>query len=246
VLKFGSCTKSPQFLPTKFKLAKSPAEGKKIQALVNGAASFNFSYDAASGELVFASAPPEASKIEVEYQRLVGPLTRYPLVLMGNQTQSPQIFYEKTKLPVVGAKIEGNTLIVSETGFLPGEKVIIKYFNETSGLYTVTLPKKALNASINVKSSEGSCTATLSASALEVSLNCTGFGAKIVDLTYSYQSEPDVTYTLKNVANPDAGQWTVTIDGVKTTEFTRQGSVITLNQPPLPTAIVTIEYRDRT
>jgi len=231
-------------LPLEFKLLKTAATGKPLQVLVNGAQTAGFTYADQTGKIVFNTPPPEAASIVANYEALVGPITRYPLVLSGTQIINPSIYYESNNQSLVGAKLEGSTLVVSEQGFMPGEKVIVKYFNENSGVLTVKLPQKPLANSLKITASEGNCTFSSVSETFEVVLNCTALGSKTIDINWSYQTEIQLSFMMDKVLRPEVGTWVVKIDGVKITEYTRNGQKITLVNTPPPTAIVTIEYTE--
>lgn len=231
-------------LSTEFRVSQAVAAGKPISVVVNGVVANGYTFDQASGKIIFATPPAESASVEVSYEVLRGPITKYPLVLSGTQTKNFSIYYEKTSQVLAGARVEGSDLIVSEQGFMPGEKVIVKYFNETSGVLTVKLPQKPLTDSLKIVTSDGTCSASAPSPTLEVVLTCSALGAKTIALNWTYQSEIQMSFTMDKVLRPDVGSWVVMIDGVKTTEYTRDGQTITLKNPPAVNSIVTLEYTE--
>ncbi len=231
-------------LTTLFKLSKPVADGFNPAVQVNGKPETQFTYDQKTSEIAFATPPADGSAIEVSYKSLVGPITSYDISLNGTTIKDLSITYAKNNGPVIGAKLEKNTLIVSEIGFVAGDKINIKYFNEASGVISLKLPKIPLPDSIVVASTEGTCSYVLSAAKDEVTLDCTALGAKTVNVQWSYFTEAETSFSLPQVMRPDTGTWSVAIDGKPTTDFKRDGRTIVLNTPPLQTSVITVGYME--
>jgi hypothetical protein len=231
-------------LTTLFKLSKPVAEGFNPAVQVNGKPEAQFTYDRKTSEITFATAPGDGSAIEVTYKSLVGPITSYDISLNGTTIKNLSITYAKNNQPVIGAKLEKNSVILSELGFVAGEKIDIKYYNETSGVVSLKLPKIPLPDSILVTSTEGTCSYMLSPARDEVTLDCTALGAKTVNIQWSYFTEAETTFSLPQVLRPDSGTWKVEIDGNPTTDFKRDGRTIVLNTPPLQTSMITVIYME--
>jgi len=190
------------------------------------------------GTIEFTEAPADGADIIVKYKANAGPKVVYVLALSGTSASVTGL-YDRT----TGDKIEytqaGGKLILKPADVRDGRVLLVRYRSEASAVQQVKLSSVPVEGSLAVRPSAGECSHTLEGTTL--TLNCNVPAGSVVDIFWSY-SENIGSFVLDGVTDPEDGSWTVDVNGLETTAFTRQGATITLNDEPPAGAKVTVTF----
>lgn len=231
-------------LDTRFAIGKDAAAAS-IKVTVDGAEEKGFSYDSASGDLVFASAPKEASAIVVRFDRNKGPQLEYPLAIVGSNAYDFKAFDKTTGAELAVSHADGK--VTFQAGdHADGRMVQIRYKNDSSGKANFDLMQEPLAGSLVVKSSDEACAlgagVELNGKALVVDCD---LGKEIkFDVAFQYRKEGEAprSFSVDEVKDGDVGTWTVKVDGEVREDFTRSGNTISFAAPLAEDAKVLVIY----
>lgn len=209
-----------------------------VSVKVNGAETRDYDI-LAGGTLSFRTIPGESAKIEAKYRVKLGPELYYPVSLTGTKVKFLGLYDGTSGSPIKADLVDG-TVKVDPVDFMEGRSVQLRYRNEKSGLNQVELPTQPIDGTLVVSPTSGNCASM--ASGKMVNLDCdVPMGTKL-DLKWGYYTPLLTVFKLEGVDRPEAGEWKVLIDGVKTTAYKRVDSTVTLTDAPDPDSKVTLVF----
>lgn len=216
-------------LTTGFEIGTS-AELSSVKTYVNDSlATSGVSYDKANGIVKFSTPPADGASIRIDYKEVEGPILTYSLLLSGQNQYGFEV-YDESKNPVESAKISGGVLTIATADHAVNKVLAINYKNDSSGKQEIPLAHTPLDGTFNLAIEGDECTLGDSVIIQQDSIlvDCDMDQGIILTFSYDYVGEPKRTFDMSEVSNPDVGQWSVKVDGLEVTDFTRTGTKITV------------------
>ena len=195
-----------------------------------------------NAKLKFMQAPPDAAKIDADYMILVGKLLAYPIAFVGEMIEDVSVWDKASGAPIVASYAEG-VVTIDASEHMEGREIIVRYKNETSKIKIVELPYEPVPDSVVLENAPDTCSKSYSLQGDKIRFECGENSDGEIIVSYRYEKEADVSFTLEGVPDPEVGVWSVSIAGVAITEYERNGSTITLTEEPDREAIVRIVWK---
>ncbi|WP_141732099.1 hypothetical protein [Oligoflexus tunisiensis] len=222
----------------RFKTTADPVTGS-IKVSVNGQATTDFTFDAAKREVVLKNLPADNQTVEIGYKKNAGPRLEYtpPVSPDGRNFQ----ILDQTQ-PVAFTK-NGNTFTISADAFQAGRTLTLSYDVPDNSTKAFELGRLPIAGSTDIVDAQGDCDLGVGFEIVDDRLisNCVITNAMEFTLNYKYIETVKI-FKVFDVANPEAGVWTVYINGEATKDFVRSGSSIALTQDPGAEARIDIHY----
>lgn len=222
----------------RFKTTAAPlADSLKVS--VNGLATTNYTFDALKSEVVLKAIPSDGQAIELAYNKTAGPRLAYTLPV-SKDARNIKIMDGATPISFTQS---GSIFTVSADVHKAGKVLTLSYELPDGATRAFEIGRMPVAGSADIVSTQGACDLGMGLDILEDKLisTCAVTAAMEFTLTYKY-TEVLRVFQVLGVENPDAGHWSVYVDGEATREFARSGSSITLNQEPGPEARIDIHY----
>jgi hypothetical protein len=222
----------------RFKTTALPI-ANSLKVTVNGLATTSFTFDAVKSEVVLQSIPADGQAVEVSYDKSNGPRLAYTLPVSKDGSNF-KIMDGST--PVLFTQ-SGNTFTINADAHKAGKVLSLSYDVPDGSTKTFEIGRMPLSGSADIQDSQGACDLGMGLDILGDKLisSCTVASGMEFTLAYKY-TETTKVFQVMGVENPEAGQWTVYLDGEATRDFMRSGSAITLNQEPAADARIDIHY----
>ena len=194
-----------------------------VAVKVNGVVTTDYTLD--GYKVKFNNPPVDNAKIEIDFTKNDGPILKYAIAFKGENSKDIKVYdWNGQEIPVVWET--ESSISLEAANHKEGEKLLIKYRNENSGLLEYTLPEGVLATSIQVKTSDEVCAygKDIVFKENKIIVQCSFEGKLLVDIKYSVSIGSGENYTMQEISNPDDGQWSVTINGKETSAFVRNGN----------------------
>lgn len=231
-------------LQTQFKLEDVVRPGS-LQVRLNGVLTNDYSFDAVTTIVTFATAPAEGTLINFAYAAAGAPILAYPFDLGDVAPNGLTVVDALTMVPV-GFSYANRTITVTAAEFREGRKLLVRYLNANRGSFSVTLPQDPLSGSVKVIGGGITCDKApqLVVQGRMVTVDGCGFGpdVKAVTVVYHYiETYREFVFNAPNLPAPNDYQfWTVWVDGMETKDYVRLGNVIKFAND-VPGSIVRIQ-----
>ncbi|SMF56409.1 hypothetical protein [Pseudobacteriovorax antillogorgiicola] len=197
-----------------------------VKVFVEDVETNNFTYAAATKKVTLTDAPADGYTVKITYENLDGPQLAYNVMIGGQNPRDFKLFYNDTELSF---EKQANTITINAADHEENRKLTLKYEADDTEEKMFTLPQTPLENTLEVLSGVSDCMVGNGFELMEANLKSTC----IVDA----QTEFDVSYTyvaLRNefdaasVLTPNQGTWKIYVDGQLFTDYTREGTFITL------------------
>jgi hypothetical protein len=225
-------------LHKKFSLSR-PAEKDSLEVRVNGQVNQTWRLDERGQDISFDPAPGFDAEISLRWTWLVGPQLSYALPL-GADSSDHQIL--DGTWPVPFTESEG-VFTIPAAVHRAGKTLTLRYQMPDARLRRFPLAHRPIPESVQMEVGASHCQfgAELELQDAELISTCGVKSRTEFVLNYQYY-EPQDSFTLNGVRNPEVGQWKVFINGVETQEYVRQGSSFTFPGPLAPDAEIGLQY----
>ncbi|HET9240883.1 MAG TPA: hypothetical protein VFO10_26700 [Oligoflexus sp.] len=222
-----------------FSLA-SPAVDDSLEVTVNGQPTEAYAVDARGLEITMDPAPSYGAVIQMSWTRRVGPQLSYALPLTADGSDY-QIMDGTLPLPFTE---NAGVFTIPAAVHRPGKTLTLRYQVPDARMRTFSLGHVPIPGSAQLDWEGSPC---LFGAGLEVEgdqlISRCGVRTRTEFVVHYQYYEPRSEFTLAAVKNPEAGQWTVWINGVPTVIYKREGATFTFPTPLDPTAQVGLEYK---
>lgn len=224
-----------------FVLADTVKTGS-LRVLINSAPTTDYVLEEARGRVTFNTPPMEGAMIEFTYIAAGQPVYDYPFVAPPGTPTDLNAFDTTTLAPVRIAYING-LMSVNPSDYVEGRSVSVVFQNASNRTYDVVLPQTPLQSSLKAVGGSQTCLPpdlTLVGTTVNL-MNCK-FADNVTQatVTYSYVGAmyQEFILNVSRIPEPtDYQVWTVWVNDVVTTDYTRSGNVVRFAQP-LPTGAV--------
>jgi hypothetical protein len=225
-------------LHKKFSLSR-PAVADSLEVRVNGQPSQTWRLDERGQEISFDPAPAFDAEISLKWSWLAGPQLSYALPL-GSDSSEHQIL--DGNWPVPFTESEG-VFTIPAAVHRAGKKLTLRYQMPDARMRRFPLAHRPIPESVQMELGDSNCQfgAGLELQDDELISTCGVKSRREFVLNYQYY-EPQESFTLNGVRNPEIGQWKVFINGVETQDYARQGSNFTFPGPLAPDAEIGLQY----
>ena len=228
----------------------TPILAGSLEVTIDGTLTMDYKVDEATGMVDFAQAPQEGAVIVFTWKAAGAPLLRYPIVLPADQVAAFTATDKATGTPV-RVTYKTGAIDLDPTEFVAGRILVIKYQDATMKPTMLTLPQEPIAGSIVATAGAVSCSMEpeLIVSGRDLDFSGCGFAADAKDLVVSYRywiAVEEFVFDVPNFPAPnDFQEWTVWVDDVETTDYTREGKSFRLKQPLVGVQYVRIRLVQR-
>ncbi len=224
-------------LTDRFRLTQVPLANSLVVTL-DGNATTAFTFDAAQNQVVFTQIPTDGARVAFAYRFRVGPKLSYTLPLMAG-AQNIKIL---DGLKALNFQQANDVFTIGAADHQAGKILKLQYDVPDGMPRNFPLTHTPIAGSASLQSS-GACTL---GKGLEIQGNtlmtsCPVLTSTSFILDYKY-NEIQKRFALMGVPDPDKGTWSVLVNGVATSDYTREGHVISLNFEPELDAKIAINY----
>jgi hypothetical protein len=231
-------------LNTRFAIGSAVIESSLRVRLNGNQSTSGFSYDKQTGELVFSTAPTDATQIEVEFDRLAVAKLRYPLV----NASGIRVVDSKTS-QAVPYSIDRQDIVFANADYRFNRHISVLSAGQVIGDGRFELPSIPVSESVTVASQNQSCDIRNGLQIDGSSLIVDGcqFEDSESNLKISWQYWQKATGPLvidANAIDPSAEiqLWTVTVDGKLFTNYQIENHKIFIKDDEVPsTAEIVVE-----
>ena len=214
-----------------------------LKVKVNGIDTMDYIVVEQAGIITFNTPPPEASIIEFTYAVVGNPVYQYPYLAPPGTPADLDAFDTVTLVPL-RITYAGGLMTVNPDDFIEGRKVTVRFRDPTQKTYDVPLIQQPLTGSLKVSSGNLMCPPsgfTVIGQIVNVK-NCNfpdNVGSVRIDYQFLAASYTEFTLKLEKIPSPtDYQVWTVWINDVVTTNYTRNLNVIKFPAPlPFPSNV---------
>jgi hypothetical protein len=214
-----------------------------LKVKVNGIDTMDYVVAEEPGIITFNTPPPEGATVEFSYAIVGNPLYQYPYTAPPGTPPDLDAFDTITLVPIRITYANG-IMTVNADDYIEGRKVTVRFKDSTQKTYDILLPQAPLNNSIRVSSGTLVCPPsgiTIVGSLVNVK-NCNfpdNVGAVRVDYQFIAASYTEFTLKLEKIPAPtDYQVWTVWVNDVVVTNYTRNLNVIKFPSPlPFPSTV---------
>jgi len=222
----------------RFKPNASAVPGS-IKVLVNGAATQNFTFDAARNELIFAKAPADGLSVEVSYDNREGPRLVYTLPVSKDGFN----FRIMDQASAISFTQSGNSFTIGTEAHKAGKALSLSYDIPDSTTKAFEIGRMPIAGSAEIVSGNVNCDLGMGFDVLNDKLISTCVSTALMEFTLKYKYlEAQRSFKLIGIDNPDQGTWAVYINGEATKDYIRTTSTITLTSDPALDARIEIHY----
>ena len=218
----------------------SPAVDDSLIVTVNGQRTESFAVDARGLEITMDPVPTYGTETQLSWPRRVGPQLEYALPLTADGSDY-QILDGTLPLPFTES---AGVFTIPAALHRPGKILTLRYQVPDARTRTFSLGHTPITGSAQLDWEGSPCRfgAELEVAGDQLISRC---GVKIrTEFVVHYQYyEARTEFTLADVKNPEAGQWTVWINGVATQNYQREGARFTFPTPLPPEAQIGIQYK---
>jgi hypothetical protein len=225
-----------------FQLAGSPIGGVTVK--VKNVATTNFSYDAATRKVKLNFFPLDAEIVEVSYTAVDGPELQYP-VSIATGAKNFRLLDGATALNyTLDPGMNGNGKItINQADHKAGKELMFTYELPDGAERRFPLAGMPEPGTVTVSMMAGTCVVGQNIKVQGMELIATCPVAEKTEFVLSYKYKIQVkSFTLSGAKDPEKGIWAVYYNKELTTEFTREGTTITLNFEPAVDSKVDIVY----
>ncbi|SMF07432.1 hypothetical protein [Pseudobacteriovorax antillogorgiicola] len=219
---------------------KASVDGRPVEASA-------FSYDSASGNVTFNSAPKDSSKIEFQYERVIGPLLSYP-VFAPLEAMASVVVYDQFSSPL--SATVGQQEITFDAGeYQKGKSYVIEYDNIFKNQSQIDLGYPIFSAMVKVTGdSTGDC-GDLKPNGTIVDISACGFnGTENILFSFDYVKEHLQEFSLDTgeydldalLSSVDIA-YAVTINGEATDKFVVEDRTISFSEELPINAEITVK-----
>ncbi len=234
------------FGAVEFKTGFSVGEEIKAGTLkvkINGVDTTDFTVAEAVGIITFNTAPPEGATLEFSYAVIGSPVYQYPFLAPPGTPADLDAFDTITLVPIRVTYAAG-IMTVNPDEFIEGRKVTVRFQDPSQKTYDIPLPQNPLAGSVRVSSGTMVCPpANVVIVGPVVNVKNCNFPDTVtsarVEYRYVAASFQEFTLKLEKIPTPtDYQVWTVWVNDVITTSYTRTLNVIKFPQPlPYPSFV---------
>ena len=227
-------------------------DSSKIEVTVNDSIAdrSSYTYDSNTGNIVFDTAPKDASAIKIKYQKVVGPLLEYP-VFGPEEAMASVAVYDQWGTPMT-VTFGDRTVIFANEDFTRGKTFVIEYDNVLATQERIDLGFDVYDESLVVTGESSGLCSSVSPSDSLVDISSCSFGAsENIFLNFQYvkahvsefelsSDEYDMEQLLASKVN-----FAVLINGEATDKFSIEGTKLVMDGELAYGSIVTVKlYRD--
>lgn len=218
----------------------SPAVEDSLEVSVNGQLTESYTVDARGLEITMNPVPAFGAEIQMSWIHRVGPQLSYALPLTADGSDY-QIMDGTLPLPFTES---AGVFTIPAAVHRPGKTLTLRYQVPDARTRTFSLGRMPIPGSAQLDWEGSPCRfgAGLDIEDDQLISRC-GVRSRTVFVVHYLYYEPRTEFTLADVKNPEAGQWTVWINGVPTRTYQREGATFTFPMPLPPDAKVGIEYK---
>jgi hypothetical protein len=200
-----------------------------IKPSINGIESQEWRFDAGHRTLVFASPPPEGSKVTVNFARSNGPKLLYDVIAPPFAAKSiAAVYSDGTKVSTKlnrsanwDSQPKATLEILDPAAFRNGETLWLHLWDADNETPSFELPSLPLPGSLILTSSSSHCPIKSGESTAEgieatgsrISVKCSKRIGLVVHYKYETMTEPTRSFDVSSLALPIKTQWRVSIDG---------------------------------
>ena len=212
-------------LPKKFFIGLDVKQGTLVTKL-NGV-NATPAYDGASGMIEFATPPPEASSILVDFIKFGPPTLRYLIASLPPSVSGLKIKDVDTAAEVPGSQ-DGMYLVFDLSDFKLGRKLKATYRDESVRVETLPLSHMPIPNTVLVKPSIGSCSEVDSfiVKGNSIELSCLTPDDQKVVIDYRYADKVTKVFKMLDSGDCEGFTWSVFVNDVETKQFTANGCSI--------------------
>jgi hypothetical protein len=213
-----------------------------LRITINGTPTTDFSLDDSKGIVTFNVAPPEAAMIEFSYVAVGNPIYDYPFNAPPG-TPPDLNAYDTVTLAPVRVTYANGLITVNPDDYQEGRSVSVVFPNASNKTYDVVLPQAPISNTVKAVGGQQTCLPpNLSISGTTVNLMNCNFADNVTQaaVSYTYVGATYQEFVLTVARIPEAADyqvWTVWVNDVETTDYTRVGNIIRFASP-LPTGSV--------
>jgi hypothetical protein len=193
--------------------------------------------------VTFNTPPVEAASIELSYSVIGTPVYQYPFSAPPGTPTDLDAFDTITMVPIRVTYANG-VMTVNPDEFIEGRKVTVRFQDSSQKSYDVPLPQNPLAGSIRVAAGTIICPpANITITGQIVNVKNCNFPDNVTTVRVDYQyiaaSYQEFTLKLEKIpAAMDYQIWTVWVNDVVTTSYTRTLNVIKFPAPlPFPSEV---------
>jgi hypothetical protein len=216
-------------LKTTFDIGQK-VDAKTLKVSVNGTETADYTFDAATGIVTFNAPPPDAGTVKAAFVRHISPILDY---VVSGAVSVEAVLDAETQDPVTFV-FQGETLSVDPAEHTYDRKITVLYKDTNSNASEIVLPHTPIPESLVIETAEDCSLGsgiTLEGNKLILSCDIQGDGVFVVSYEY-HPPKAELSFKIAEATKPDAGIWSVSINGVPTENYVRSGNVITLNEQP--------------
>lgn len=221
-------------------VSRFPLEGdviaSSVRVKVNGQNVSGFLVGA-DHSVSLATPPADGALISVIYQAKGAPVLNYALGIQENMVKDLKVSDAETGDPV-NAVLDQGSIVVSPAEHRDGRRLIVSYQDADAGHMLANLPAHWISDSLKISPEQGTCGYSVEGQELE--LKCDTPAGTAIDVSWQFRTPVRQIFALDGVGDPEAGLWTVLVDGQPIKAFVRDGWSVTLTEPLEAEAIVTL------
>jgi hypothetical protein len=232
-------------LNEEFTLADKIKAGS-LRVLINGTPTSDYTLDDTRGIVTFNVPPPEASMIEFTYVAVGSPIYDYPFAAPPGTPPDLNAFDTVTLAPVRVTYANG-IISVNPDDYQEGRSVSVVFPNASNRTYDVVLPQLPISNTLKAVGGQQTCLPpNLAVTGSTVNLMGCNFADNVTQATVSYSyvgaTYQDFALNVAKIPDPaDYQVWTVWVNDVVTTDYTRSGNVIRFANPLPVGSVVRIQ-----
>lgn len=218
----------------------SPAVDDSLTVMVNGQITESYTKDARGLEITMNPAPAYGAEIQMSWTRRVGPQLEYALPLTADGS-GYQILDGTLPLPFTE---NAGVFTIPAALHRPGKILTLRYQVPDARTRTFSLGHRPIEGSAQLDWEGSPCRfgAGLEVTGDQLISRC-GVRTRTEFVVHYQYYEPRTEFTLAGVKNPEAGQWTVWINGVPTLNYEREGATFSFPMPLEPDAQIGVQYK---
>jgi hypothetical protein len=223
-------------LNTQYLLADKIKPGS-LHVFINNVETTAFTVNETTGLVTFNAAPAEGAALVFDYTSVGDPVYTYPFAAPYGTPKDLVAYDSQTKAPV-RALFLLNTVTVNSADWYEGRKVTFQYDNVARQVFEVVLPNTPVPGTVSAVGGALTCTSAndLKINGMTVSVDDCGFADDVTVVTVGYkyvvETFTEFKFDAANLPAPgDFQEWTVWVNGVKNTAWTRDGNVVRFTAP---------------
>lgn len=233
-------------VPLNTQFVLEPLRPGSVRARVNGEQVSDYTVIEASGIVTFANPPAESAVIDFSYSVAGSPVLAYPFSVGGGAPIDLEVTDANTGAAVKFSYAAG-VVTIDALEFVEGRKLSLKYDNAARQRFSIGLPNEPIASSVAAYGGTKVCVApAINVSGTMVAVDGCGFADDVasVIVRYKFVSAHYQIFTFvadKLPGATDFQEWTVLVNDLPATGFTRVDNVVTFDQPLPAGAIVKIQ-----